>query len=107
MGEDHTDPLRKAEVDFCALRIGLKKGVPLTGWFIDIQANGMRLHNGPVDGLLVETAGALAYLQVPIRDLAALYTGTNTLRFVISGLPETSMEEVLIGVFFREHDLSL
>lgn len=107
VGEDYTDPSRKAEVDFCALRVGVKKGVPLTGWSIEIQSNGMRLHNGLVDGLLVETDGALAYLQVPIRDLAALYTGTNTLRFLISGLPEASVEEVLIGVFFREHDLSL
>lgn len=107
IGEDYADPERKAAVDYCAIRLGFQKGIPLTGWSMELQVNGMVLHKGPVEGKLIETSGALVYFQTQIHDLAALYHGTNTLRIVLEGVPEASMEEVLVGVIFREHDLSL
>ncbi|MBL7647033.1 MAG: hypothetical protein JNK74_12675 [Candidatus Hydrogenedentes bacterium] len=107
IGEDYSDPARKAAVDHCAIRLGFKKGIPLTGWSMELQANGMVLHKGPVDQKLIETQGALVYFQSEISDLAALYHGKNTLRIVLEGVPEASLEEVLVGVFFREHDLNL
>lgn len=107
IGEGYTDPARKAAVDYCAIRLGFKKGIPLNGWSIELQANGMVLHKGPVGEKLIETQGALVYFQTQIHDMAALYHGQNTLRIVLEGLPEASLEEVLVGVLFREHDLSL
>ena len=107
IGEDYSDPARKGMVDYCAIRLGFKKGIALSGWSMELQANGMVLHNGPVDQKLIETQGALVYFQSEISDLAALYHGKNTLRIVLEGLPEASLEEVLVGVYFREHDLSL
>lgn len=107
VGEDYSNPARKAAVEYCAVRLGFKKELAEGDWEMELQANGMVLHKGPVAEKLVNTEGALVYFQTPIRDMAVLKQGKNTLRIVISGIPQVELAEVLIGVFFREHDLSL
>lgn len=107
VGEDYADPARRAAVSWSALRLGLKKPLPAGGWRVEVQMNGMRLHEGEPGGRLVETSGALTYLQIPIHDMAVIYHRENTVRVLLHGIPEASLEEALLGVFFRAHDLSL
>jgi hypothetical protein len=107
IGEDYTDPARKAAVDWCAIRLGFKKGFPEGDWGLELQANGMILHTGPVGDELVATEGALAYFQAAVHDMAVWSHGKNVVRLVLTGIPEINLDEVLVGVFFREHDLSL
>lgn len=107
IGKDYNDPECRAAVEYCGLRLGFKKGFPEGDWAMEMQANGMVLHNGRVATKLVSTDGALVYFQIAIQDLAALYHGKNTLRVLVEGIPEISLEEVQIGIFFKEHDLSL
>jgi len=107
IGEDYSDPARKASVAWSAIRLGFKKEQIGADWQLQLQANGMVLHEGPVEERLVETEGALVYLQVPVHDMAVWRHGENRIRLVVSGLSEVRLEEVLVGVYFREHDLSL
>ena len=107
IGEDYSDPARKVAVDHCAIRLGFKKGFPKGDWEMELQANGMVLHKGPVAKKLIATEGALVYFQTQVHDMAVFKQGKNTLRIVISGIPQIELDELLIGVFFRKHDLSL
>lgn len=107
VGEVYNLPERKAALEYAGLRLGFKKGFPEGDWRLELQMNGMVLHRGSVAANLVATEGALVYFQTAIRDLAVLYHGDNNVRIVVEGIPEIDLEEVQLGVFFREHDLSL
>jgi len=107
VGEHYNTPERKAALDYAGLRLGFKKGFPTGDWKMELQVNGMVLHRGTTAEKLVPTEGALVYFQTEIRDLAVLYHGDNTVRLVIEGISEISLEEVQLGMFFREHDMSL
>ena len=107
VGENYGGAAAKHAVDHCAVRLGFTGELPGDDWELELQINGMILHRGSAGPKLTQTNGVLTYFQTEIHDMAAVYHGKNTLRILINGISNISLEEVQVGVFHREHDFSL